>query len=177
MGEYGDQIPEQLRGVAAISPSVSLGASCDLLMSPRNWIYHKEFLHNLKRRIKVKEKLFPDQYDSSGLRKIRSLREFDDAYIAPAFGFADADDYYRRASSLPHIAQIRVPALIIHAQDDPFVPFEPLREPAVTGNPHVLLLSPERGGHVAFLAAESPHEDRFWAENRVIDFFRLASER
>jgi len=169
-GEYGDDPPSQLAGVATISPSVNLRASCELIMTRRNFIYHKEFLHNLKRRIRNKAKLFPGRYDSSGLRHIKSLRQFDDTYIAPAFGFADADDYYKQASSLPYIPRIRVPTLIIHAQDDPFVPFEPLRDSSIAANPNVLLLAPERGGHVAFLSADSHDEDRFWAENRLMDF-------
>src|SRR6185369_5383094 len=174
-GEYGDRAPEQLRGVAAISPSVDLLASSQLLMSPRNWIYHKNFLFYLKRRIKVKEHLFPGTYDLNALRKISTLREFDSVYVAPAFGFADVDDYYTRASSLPHIAHIRIPTVIIHAQDDPFVPFAPLRTPSVSQNSNVLLLAPERGGHLAFLSAVIEDEDRFWAENRLIDFCRVVA--
>ena len=38
-------------------------------------------------------------------------------------GFAGSDDYYRRASALPYLGRIRVPTLIIHAKDDPFIPF------------------------------------------------------
>jgi len=60
--------------------------------------------------------------------------------------------------------------LIIHAQDDPFVPFAPLRDPSIAANPYVLLLNPKRGGHVAFISRNSHDEDRFWAENRVVEF-------
>ena len=177
-GEIADQPLPQLAGVAAISPSVDLRASSDLLMTRRNWIYHKDFLYYLKRRIKLKANLFPHLYDVSGLRGVRSIRDYDNTYVAPAFGFADAADYYAKASSLPCLDQIPVPTLIIHAQDDPFVPFAPLRtllngslrEVSFTSNPNILLLAPERGGHVAFLSSESPPEDRFWAENRLIDF-------
>lgn len=172
-GEFGDQLPAQIGGVGAISPSVNLGATCDLLMKPRNWIYHRQFLFSLKRRIREKTKLYPDQYDARPLPQIHSMREFDSIYVAPAFGFKDVDDYYTRASALPHVAQIRIPTLIVHAQDDPFVPFASLSEASVTGNPQVLLLAPEHGGHVAFLSAESTEEDRFWAENRLIDFLRV----
>jgi predicted alpha/beta-fold hydrolase len=62
-----------------------------------------------------------------------------------------------------------VPTLIIHAEDDPFVPFAPLRDPSVTSNPYVLLIATERGGHVAFLS-NARGEDRFWAENRLVEF-------
>jgi predicted alpha/beta-fold hydrolase len=177
-GEYGDAPPQQLLGVAAISPSISLHASSDRLEARRNWFYQKSFLNSLKRRIKAKEKLYPDLYQTNGIRHIKTIRQFDDRYVAPAFGFADANDYYAKASSLPHIKNIRLPSLIIHAQDDPFIPFAPLRDPSVAANPYVLLVAPKRGGHVAFVSTptESNDDDRFWAENRLIDFCRQVAD-
>src|SRR5437016_1244277 len=172
-GEYGDDPPRELKGISAVSPSISLGASCDSLMRRRNWIYHREFLGRLKMRLRMKEKLFPEFYNPNGLRDIRTIRQFDEQYIAPAFGFANADDYYAKASSQGLIRHIRIPTLIIHAQDDPFVPFAPLRDPSIAANPYVLLLTPNRGGHVAFISANSHDEDRFWAENRVVEFCNL----
>jgi len=169
-GEYGDNPTPELKGVSAVSPSISLGVSSNALMRRRNWIYHREFLGRLKMRLRVKEKLFPDFYNPNGLRNIRTIRQFDEHYIAPAFGFANADDYYAKASSQALIRHIRIPTLIIHAQDDPFVPFAPLRDPSIAANPYVLLLNPKRGGHVAFISRNSHDEDRFWAENRVVEF-------
>jgi hypothetical protein len=147
-------------------------------MARRNWIYQHSFLSALKRRIKTKERLYPDLYKTNGLRRIRTIRTFDERYIAPAFGFAGADDYYSKASSLCKIRHIRIPTLIIHAQDDPFIPFEPLRDPAIGRNEQILLLAPERGGHLGFISDKqaADDEDRFWAENRLIDFCRAISE-
>jgi predicted alpha/beta-fold hydrolase len=69
------------------------------------------------------------------------------------------------------MGHIRIPTLIIHAADDPFIPIEPLRDSSVIENSHILLIETERGGHVAFVSDEPRgDEDRFWAENRVIDF-------
>jgi uncharacterized protein len=172
-GEYGDRPPSELKGVCAVSASINLRAGCDLLMKPRNWIYQQDFLYFLKRRIKLKEKLFPELYNSNGLQAIRTIEQFDTRYIAPAFGFESVNDYYAKASALRVMQQIRVPTLIIHAADDPFIPIEPLRDSSVTRNPHILLIETERGGHVAFVADEPRQdEDRFWAENRLIDFCR-----
>ena len=134
---------------------------------------------------------------------------FDDRFTAKAHGFADADDYYYKASSIRVIDQIRIPTLIIHAQDDPFIPFTPLRSSVVESNPYILLLGPEQGGHVAFISSnsspshraddngssrfagtssdqsaeddlrfairDSGSEDRFWAENRVVEFCAMAN--
>ena len=172
-GEYGDRPPPELNGLVAISPSIDLHASSKRLTAGRNWIYHQRFLNALKRRIKIKARLYPQLYQTEGLYRLKTIRAFDDKYVVPAFGFAGVDDYYTRASSLPHIRHIRIPTLIIHAQDDPFTPFAPLRDRSVAANPNVLMLAPERGGHVAFIASTtSSDEDRFWAENRLIDFCR-----
>lgn len=172
-GEYRNNPPPEILGICAVSPSVDLHASTIHMAMRRNWIYQQDFLRRLKNRIRRKQKLFPDLYDTPGLSEIHSIEQFDDHFVAPAFGFADARDYYAKASSLPWITHIRIPTLIIHAEDDPFIPFAPLRDPSVAANPYVLLIATERGGHVAFLATESPDEDRFWAENRLIEFFRF----
>ena len=172
-GEYGDNSQPEVKAVCAVSPSVNLRAGCNSLMRRRNWIYHQDFLRRLKHTIRVKEKLFPDLYDSTGLRGVRTIEQFDDRYVAPPFGFADADDYYAKASSLPFIGRIRIPTLIIHAMDDPFIPFAPLRHPSIASNPYVLLTATERGGHVAFISADLLDEDRFWAENRVVEFCQM----
>jgi uncharacterized protein len=174
-GEYSDHPPPELKGVCAISPSINLRAGCDLLMKRRNWLYHQDFLYFLKRRIKSKQRLFPDLYDVNRLGSIRTLEQYDARFVAPAFGFVDVNDYYARASALPVMGHIRVPTMIIHAADDPFIPVSPLRDPAVTGNPYVLPVITERGGHVAFISAEAQVEDRFWAENRLADFASLVA--
>lgn len=174
-GEYGDQPPSELKGVCAISPSINLRAGCDLLMQSRNWIYHQDFLFYLKRRIKAKQRLFPDLYDTTGLQSIRTIEQYDARYIAPAFGFANVNDYYAKASALPVMGRIRVPTLVIHAADDPFIPVAPVRAAAATDNPNILVVVTDRGGHVAFVSADSEGEDRFWAENRLVDFAALVA--
>jgi len=75
------------------------------------------------------------------------------------------------------IANIRIPTLIIHAEDDPFIPFAPLRDPVFAENPYILMIATERGGHVAFISSARADEDRFWAENRVVEFFLAADKR
>jgi predicted alpha/beta-fold hydrolase len=123
----------------------------------------------------LKKKLYPDRYDLSKLSTVRTVREFDEHFTAPAHGFADANDYYQQSSSIHMIGRIRIPTLIIHAQDDPFIPFAPLATAELLGNPHILLLDPLKGGHVAFISSDrNGDEDRFWAENRAVEFCKLA---
>lgn len=177
-GEYGDNPPPEILGVCAVSPSIDLSASADMILKRSNWLYHRDFVRHLKERIRTNHKLYPERYDISSLDDVHTLREFDDRYTSKAHGFADAADYYFRSSSLRIIDRIRVPTVIIHAEDDPFIPVTPLRDPAVTNNPYILLLAPQQGGHVAFISADREDDtDRFWAENRIVEFCTLASDQ
>jgi len=174
-GEYGENAPSEIVAACVVSPSVDLQASSELILRRRNWLYHKQFVQSMKNRIRLKQKLFPELYDLSALPHIRTLREFDDAITSVASGFLNCDDYYYRASSIRVVANIRIPTLVIHAKDDPFIPFEPLGHPDFSDNPYILLLATERGGHVAFISSKT-NEDRFWAENRAVEFFELATK-
>lgn len=175
--EYGDAPPREVAAMCAVSPSVNLQESADFVCERSNWIYNRNFVRRLQRRIRFKDALYPGRYDLSKLSFVRTLRDFDEYFTAPIHGFKNADDYYYRSSSIHVIDKIMLPTLIIHAQDDPLIPFAPLRSPALKANPHILLLSPEHGGHVAFLATETDKkEDRFWAENRVVEFCRLVTK-
>ncbi len=142
--------------ICAVSPSVDLTASADLILKRSNWIYNRDFVYRLKKRMRDKHKLFPELYDITRIKTVRTLREFDDQFTAEAHGFADAEDYYYRASSIRVADKIRIPTLIIHAKDDPFIPFEPLRDPVFANNPYILLIDTERGGHVAFVVPAAP---------------------
>jgi predicted alpha/beta-fold hydrolase len=104
---------------------------------------------------------------------VRTLRQFDDRFTAPHCGFRDASDYYERTSSLPFIGRIKLPTLILHADDDPLIPSAPFRDPSIVGNPNVLLVVTRGGGHVGFISDARDGEDRRWAENRVVEFCSL----
>jgi hypothetical protein len=118
--------------------------------------------------------LFPGKFDLSPLARVRTLREFDDKITAKYFGFRDADDYYTQSSALRVASKIRVPTLIVTAQDDPFVPYSSFSDPALTDNAQVHVIAPEYGGHCAFISRHAG-DARHWAEARVMDF--LASRK
>jgi predicted alpha/beta-fold hydrolase len=176
-GEEADSLPDELRGICAISPSIDLVAAASTIERRSNWLYQKSFMRSLHSRMRRKKKLFPELYDIQGLRRVRTIRDFDERFTARHGGYKNADDYYARTSSLPLLPRIRKPALIIHAEDDPFIPFDPLRHAAIEQNPNIILLATESGGHVGFVAADSKGEDRFWAENRIVEFCRLLHEQ
>ncbi len=169
-GELGKDAPPQLSCVAAVSPPIDLPAATVLLERRANCVYQRYFLRSLRRRIRRKASLFPGVYAADGLRRIRTVRAFDDRYTSRLSGFRDAADYYDRASSIRVIARIALPALIISAADDPFIPPEPLRDPRVAGNPHVQVLLTPHGGHCGFVSARCTEHDGFWAEWKVVQF-------
>lgn len=176
--ELGSDAPPELAGVAGVSSALDL-PSCARSIDGvgANRIYRAWFLRSLGRAMRTKARLFPDLYDVRGIAAIRTMRAFDDRYTAPAGGFAGSDDYYERASALPLIEQVRVPALVVHAKDDPLAPFEPLARLS-TASGHVQLLASEHGGHCGFVGRRpAPGDaDRYWAESRVVQFARAAAE-
>jgi predicted alpha/beta-fold hydrolase len=176
-GEEAENPPRELSGVCAVSPTIDLSSCVDAIEWRENRIYKWSFLRSMKNRVRRKQKLFPELYDTTGLNRIRKLREFDERYTSVGGGYSSVEDYYERASSFRLIRHIRTPTLMIHAQDDPFVPFQPFRDPSIAENPYVIFLAPEHGGHVGFISADTNREDRFWMENRVVEFCKLAHQR
>ena len=172
-GEMGEDAPPALLGVCAVSPALDLQETARNLERPSNHAYQRQFARGLRGLVQRKKELYPNLYDVRGLEYLRTVREFDEIYTASHGGFTSADDYYARSSALQFIPCVRVPTLIIHAQDDPLVPFGPLLNPRVSGNPRVVTVTPPRGGHVAFVSAKK--EDRFWAEERLVEFGRHLS--
>jgi hypothetical protein len=171
-GEYGDDPPPALAGVAAVSPSIDLDSCASALERRANALYRWSFVGNLRDRVRRKSRQRPGAFDTRRLRRVRTIREFDEHFTAPHGGYRNASDYYARTSSRPVIPDIRVPTLVLHALDDPLIPSEPFRDPAIAANPDVLLVLTRRGGHVGFLSERPDGEDRHWAENRVVEFCR-----
>ena len=160
----------QLRGVCAVSPAIELEACVRALERTSNVVYQWNFVRNLKGRMKRKNACFPGGFDLTRLGAIRTVRQFDAAYTAPYFGFGSAEDYYHRAAALRVVDRIEVPALIITAEDDPFVPVEPFHDPKLAGNPNITLVVTKHGGHCGFLAASHGEDDGYWAEQQIVDF-------
>jgi predicted alpha/beta-fold hydrolase len=168
-GELG-RASQTLKGVVAVCPNIDPAACTEALLQPRNWIYNLHFVTSLRERMQRKAVLFPDAYDLSPLKGIRTLREFDEAYTAPHGGYANADDYYERSGARHVLGNIAVPTLIITARDDPFIPYRIFQTPAIQNNPRIRLVAPSRGGHCGFIQKPRPVEDWYWAENRLLEF-------
>ena len=169
-GELGDAAPPGLVGVCAVSPTMDLAVCVEALERKSNLAYEWNFVRNLKGRMRRKAAAFPGSFALDALKRIWTVRQFDEAYTAPHHGFRDAADYYHRASAMRVVDRIRVPALIIAAEDDPFVPVSTFRDPAVTSNPNITVVVTPHGGHCAYVERSDNGYDGYWAEREVVRF-------
>jgi uncharacterized protein len=172
-GEWGSSGPRQFRAVAAVCPAVNLAASADALHLPGNRLYEQYFMWKLNQRLRTKARLFPGVFDTSRLRGIRTLREFDDKITAFYCGFTGADDYYDRAAAAHVIDLIAVPTFILHAANDPFIRILPETRRKILDNPNITFVETEDGGHCSYLAeTNGSANDGRWAESQIIDFLQ-----
>ena len=168
-GEWGKQGPPEFKAVAAVCPSMDLAASADALHLRGNWFYETYFMWKLRRRLHAKSRLFPGVFDTSRLRGVASLRDFDDKVTAHYCGFAGASDYYARAAAANVVDRIAVPTLILHAANDPFIRILPETREKILSNPNITFIETADGGHCSFLA-EADGDDGRWAERQVVEF-------
>lgn len=167
LGEQGEAAAAQLQGAAAICPPLDLHVSGRALGQGFNRIYTQNFLGTLKAKALAKAERFPGCFDVARIRAARDLYAFDDAYTAPAHGFADADDYWTRASSRPWLPSVAVPTLLITSASDSFVPAAALPQRLSPQVRHEHLAA---GGHVGFVSGPFPGHIE-WPPQRVLAHF------
>ena len=165
-GENGKSIDTKISKVIALSVPVDLGAGSINISKVHNYIYQKNFLTSLTKKIKAKHQQYPNDIDLSLLKKVKTLFDFDNIYTGPVHGFNDAWDYYTQCSSKQFIRDINIPCLIVNAQDDPFLPEECYPYQEAKDNKLVHLLVPKYGGHVGFVTSR----EHYWDEE-VINHF------
>ena len=148
--ESGASAAATARAVCSICSPVDLAAAGRAIGRGFNrLVYTRMFLRTMVPKALRKLQQYPGLFDGERLAQARDLYEFDNLFTAPLHGFRDTEDYWARASAKPHLAQIRIPALVLNALNDPFVPAHCLPRPGETG-PWVTLWQPAQGGHVGF---------------------------
>lgn len=155
-GEMGGSAAQMVSAVASVCAPLDLAAGGQAIGRGFNrLVYTRMFLNTMKPKAMQKLAQHPGLFDAQALRAARNLYEFDNVFTAPLHGFKDVDDYWRRASAKPHLAGIRLPALAVNAQNDPFVPASSLPYEGDVGA-HVTLWQPRHGGHVGFAGGRWP---------------------
>ena len=170
LGEQADAAAAIVKGAVAVSAPVDLHAAAALLdFGYRRAIYTRRFLRSLREKVLAKISQHGLDIAPTAMHACSTFRQFDDIYTAPMHGFKDADDYWARASSKPGLKNIRVPTLMINAQNDPFLPTSALPMRSEVSD-SVTLEFPESGGHAGFVSGAFPGS-LHWLPQRIEDFF------
>jgi predicted alpha/beta-fold hydrolase len=155
-GEHGHAAAHTVNAVASICSPLDLAASGHAIGQGFNkLVYTRMFLRSMKPKALAKWHQHPGLFDKKRLLAAQDLYEFDNIFTAPLHGFKDTPDYWTQASAKPHLSRIAVPALLLNAQNDPFIPAHSLPTPADI-SPHVQLWQPRHGGHVGFATGKPP---------------------
>lgn len=166
LGE-GNAVPPELKGAVAVSVPCRLDDSLYQLLSFKNIAYAARFKKNLIEKLRVKQQLFPEQITDNDIKKIKTLKDFDDVYTSIAHGFKDAMDYYTQCSARQFLSGISVPSLIINAKNDSFLGKDCFPIEEADQSKHIYLEIPKYGGHVGFYGPEN----YTYTERRAVAFF------
>jgi len=169
LGEQGSDLPAEVRRAAAVSTPFDLGAGARYLEYGFSQLYVRHFVRSLKRKADAVLARHPElPVDRARLAAARTFWEFDDVFTGPVHGFAGADDYYTRSSSIHYLSRIQIPTLLFASEDDPFIPpvvLERVRQMAAGS--HLLTADFTRsGGHVGWVSGQ-PWRQVYHMEGRV----------
>jgi predicted alpha/beta-fold hydrolase len=154
--EAGHSAAQVAVGVAAVCSPIDLAASGQAIGRGFNrQVYTRMFLRTMVPKALAKLKQHPGLFDRQAMLAARDLYDFDNVFTAPLHGFKHTEDYWARASAKPHLGRIRIPALVLNARNDPFVPAHSLPQAHEAAHP-VTLWQPEHGGHVGFAQGAFP---------------------
>ena len=178
LGELEDRIDQRVIAAAAVSVPFDLARASRHIDQGFSRVYQRHFLRSLRRKALAKLQRYPDIASRERIESARTLFEFDDAVTAPVHGFASADDYYDRSSSIRFVSRIRVNTLLLSAIDDPFLPSEVLDQvQRVAGeNSNIEIEFLAKGGHVGFVSGLNPLRPFYYAERRIAEFFQARLE-
>lgn len=174
VGDLGAAIDQRICGAVGVSIPCDLASSAKQLERWQNRIYMARFMRTLREKLREKAARFPGVLDLEDLDAVLTFAEFDGRYTGPIHGFEGADDYWRQSSCLPVLGEIKVPALLINAQDDPFLTLKCFPHEAVRANPCLNLETPKHGGHLGFVSFGDGGS--YWSEQRVVAFLKNIME-
>lgn len=174
LGMEGAAVPAEVRAAVAFSVPCHFASGAAKLAHWTKKPYMLNFLRTLNDKLVQKAAVFPDLISLEGLAKIRTFKQFDDRYVAPFWGFRDAEDYWESVSARYVLAQIQRPTLLVNALNDPFLappsfPFE-----IAASHPYFYFEAPKTGGHIGFPSL--PIKELSWAEARTFAFLNVHCE-
>jgi len=172
LGEKGAKADLLVQAAVAISVPFDLGIAAHRIDSGFGKIYGRNFLPTLKQKLLEKERTYPGLIDRNLVGGIKSYIDFEDKLFAPIHHFSGAEDYWKSCSAKYFIDGIRRPTLILHADDDPFLPGSALPMKELSQSLFLELELSGQGGHVGFIEGAVPWKVNYWAEGRTMRFLK-----
>lgn len=169
LGEKGDALQPEIKRAVVFSVPTDLSASAHHLSEGNQAMYGRAFLFKYRRKMILKAKKMPDNYDLSAWDNIHTLIDFDEAFNVPWHGHADAEAFYEATTPKHLLTRITIPTLIVNAMNDPFLPPACYPWDAASAIPNLYLEVPELGGHVGFMTLS--WKGISWSESRAQAFF------
>ncbi|MBF8263382.1 MAG: Hydrolase 4 protein [Parachlamydiales bacterium] len=166
-GELGAMGKEFLAGLIAISPPVDLYSSVIMLGKPENSIYERYFIRMMRADVHYRHRKFKD-LPRIKLPRDMKIRDFDQIYTAPQYGFRNADDYYNKCSAATVISEISVPCKILLAEDDPIISATSLDAFALPKC--VDVFKTKQGGHMGYLGNPTDGKGLYWLDALLMDW-------
>ncbi|XP_059173587.1 monoacylglycerol lipase ABHD2-like [Physella acuta] len=117
--------------------------------------------------------------DEAALFAARTMEELDEAYTRRRHGYTTLDDYYYHNSSCHYLCNIKIPLLVVNAEDDPIVPKELLECPLQASKclPHMIFAVTKHGGHLGFFENGIVHPDSLtWMDRLIIEYADAITE-
>lgn len=167
LGEEGSAAP--LVAAAAVSAPIDLKATQVRMMAPRNRVYHRWLLKRMVAEATAPAADWTEQ-EKRRARLTRTVYDFDDRFVAPKGGFGTAEIYYARCSAERFLPAIRVPTLVVHGLDDPWIPAEAYRRQDWRAMPALTPRLTAGGGHVGFHDRAAPPP---WHDRQIRAFFEV----
>ncbi|NJM32094.1 MAG: hydrolase [Limnobacter sp.] len=176
LGEQGPEASKWVNAAISVSAPINLHAGASALARGFNRVYTRMFLQTLVPKALLQIRNFPQLGKAEQVQACKNLLEFDDLITAPWHGFAGALDYYQQSSASQFLGGIRVPTLIVHAKNDPFMNGDYLPNPASLP-PAVRCVFTEQGGHVGFVSGHGIKPHLNWLPTVCSRFFLNPEEQ
>ncbi len=170
LGERGAEAAGLIRAAVAISVPYDLGVAARRIDAGFGRFYAWNFLKTLKQKMLEKAAIYPDLIDPARILNIKSYIQFEDEAFAPLHNFKDAEEYWRQCSAKYFLEGIACPTLILHAEDDPFLPGTHLPKKMFEASKWLIPEISKNGGHVGFVQGLWPWRARYWIEARTMAF-------
>lgn len=170
VGEKGDGLPNIIKAAAAFSVPIEIPTANKQISRPKNSLYMKRFMASMINKAQEKMDRNEGNFPIYENFNPKTFNEFDEMLTAPVHGFRSAQEYWEKSSSLQFIPNIKIPTLLVNAQDDTFLSKECYPIELAESHQHFHFEMPRYGGHCGFY--ERDKEGFVWFEKRAFNFVK-----